>query len=187
MNLKKKVKQMEFATFLGVNQSTVSKAIAAGILTKGATAGQWIREWFSHLEETAAGRQSANGKGLDLIAERARLAKMQADKIQFEIDEKNRELIPMESIIEGITFIFGILRSRLLGLPNCLVSHGYVERQDFSKVMEVIRGFLTELSETKLPPDVCERMKEIDRRYRKKFARPVGASVSSKGRPNSGR
>ena len=184
MNLKKKATQMEFSTFLGVNQSTVSKAIAARILTKGATAEQWIREWFSHLEEIAAGRQSANGNSLDLIAERARLAKMQADKIQVELDEKFGELVPIENIILGITSTFSVLKSRLLGLPNYLVSRGYIEKPNFSKVTEKIRDFLIELSQMKMPANVREKMKKIDRQYAKKFDRPSGPPGTPKKRRN---
>jgi len=185
LNLKKKAKQMEFATFLEVNQSTVSKAIAAGILTKGATAEQWIREWFSHLEEIAAGRQSANGNSLDLVAERARLAKMQADKIQADLDEKFGELVPIEAIVVGLASTFSILKSRLFGLPNYLVSRGYIEKTTFSKVMEEIRGFLIELSQVRLPPNVRKKIKEINKQYARKFDRPSGRPVTTKKRHNT--
>jgi phage terminase Nu1 subunit (DNA packaging protein) len=51
--------------------------------------------YCAHLREVAAGRSSAKAQaaGLDLTAERARLSKLQADKVEIELAELRGEVV----------------------------------------------------------------------------------------------
>jgi phage terminase Nu1 subunit (DNA packaging protein) len=77
LDLDKQCSQSVFASVLGVNQSTVSRMIDSGVIGEGATLGEWIRGYFAHIREQAAGRLGSEVGGLDLVQERAALAREQ--------------------------------------------------------------------------------------------------------------
>lgn len=90
--------QAQFGELVGVSQPNVSALCSRGILTSGASAGIWLREYCGHLREIAAGREAAGD--LDLASERARLAKEQADKVAMQNAERRGELAPTYLIEE---------------------------------------------------------------------------------------
>lgn len=59
-----------------------------------------------------------DGELLDLNNERARLAKLQAQKVQLDLDERNGQLVDVEATGELIDKLFAGCRAHLLGLPN---------------------------------------------------------------------
>lgn len=73
------VTQAEFGADVGISQQAVSELIRAGVLMHGHSERQWLLAYCARLREQAAGRLSADGLGLDLVQERARLARLQAD------------------------------------------------------------------------------------------------------------
>ncbi|MDR1661226.1 MAG: hypothetical protein LBR95_02190 [Azoarcus sp.] len=89
--------QDEFGKLVGITQPAVSDLVKRGILT-GKNAREWILQYCQHLREIAAGRASKNGDGLDLVAERARLAKAQADAQEMKNLVERRQLIPADEI-----------------------------------------------------------------------------------------
>ena len=88
--------QVEIATKLGINASTFKDLVARGVVeTRGQ--GQYnyeevSKQYLDHLREVAAGRFSGN---LELGAERARLAKEQADAKEMENAIERGELVAM--------------------------------------------------------------------------------------------
>lgn len=95
--------QAEFGELVDVSQQAVSDLIARGVLSAGATAQVWLREYTGHLREVAAGRQSAGGG--DLVAERTRLAKEQADRIALQNAITKRELVPTGVLVDLVSGI----------------------------------------------------------------------------------
>jgi phage terminase Nu1 subunit (DNA packaging protein) len=83
--------QAQFAELVGVSQQAISALVNRGILSSGDTGAQWLRVYCENLREQAAGRSSSCG-GLDLVQERARLAKEQADKVAMANSIERREL-----------------------------------------------------------------------------------------------
>ncbi len=79
LDLDKPCSQSVFARVLRVNQSTVSRMLDAEIIEEGATLGDWIAGYFSHIREQAAGRLGSDVGGLDLVQERAALARSQRE------------------------------------------------------------------------------------------------------------
>lgn len=71
--------QAIFAGVIGVNQSTVSRMMEAGIIKEGEPLGRWIKGGYEHLREQAAGRLGSEIGGLDLVQERAALARSQRE------------------------------------------------------------------------------------------------------------
>lgn len=112
---------------VGISQPAVSELLSRGVLTDGATAGVWLREYCANLREVAAGRLASGD--LDLATERARLAKEQADKIALQNAVTRKELAPVYLIEEVLakagSRVAGILdaipgqvRRRIPGLPS---------------------------------------------------------------------
>lgn len=102
-DLARPVTQAEFGQLVDITQQAVSDLFARGVLTPGASAQAWLHEYTRHLREIAAGRQSAGGG--DLVAERTRLAKEQADRIALQNAITKRELVPAGVLVELVSGI----------------------------------------------------------------------------------
>ncbi|AXK39630.1 terminase small subunit [Crenobacter cavernae] len=85
--------QAEFGQLVGISQPAVSDLISRGILAQGAYLSDWLLSYCAHIREQAAGRASSGD--LDLVQERARLAKEQADKVAMLNARLRRELAPV--------------------------------------------------------------------------------------------
>jgi phage terminase Nu1 subunit (DNA packaging protein) len=87
--------------------------VQAGVIPDDAPVGVQLAALFGHLREQAAGRASAGE--LDLVSERARLAKEQADRVAMENARMRRELAPvalLETVLAQIgRQIAGILEA----------------------------------------------------------------------------
>jgi len=73
--------------------------------------------YLQHLRETAAGRASASGDGLDLVEERAKLAAAQREKLEMANAVTRGELITTGEFHTLVTSAFSRVRSKLLALP----------------------------------------------------------------------
>ncbi|MBI5270136.1 MAG: hypothetical protein HY856_10725 [Burkholderiales bacterium] len=77
MDLAKPLTQAAFGDLIGVSQQAVSDLVTRGVLNHGAPAGEWLAAYCDRLREQAAGRIGADAGGLDLVQERAALAREQ--------------------------------------------------------------------------------------------------------------
>ena len=77
--------------------------------------------YIRHLRETAAGRAAGPGAD-DLTAERARLAREQADHFALKNASLRLELLPRSDITRAVTAAFQIVRDRLTALPTRLAA-----------------------------------------------------------------
>lgn len=119
INLDAKMRQAEFAGLVGISQPAVSSLVARGILVAGMTGRQMLLAYCGHLRETAAGRASEE-EGLDLIAERARLAKEQADRIALQNEVTRRELAPVHLIEQVLSQAGARVSGILEAIPGML-------------------------------------------------------------------
>lgn len=71
------ISQAEFAEMVGVSEARVSQLIGEGVITRGDTAAQWLVGYCERLRDQAAGRAGSEVGGLDLVQERAALARSQ--------------------------------------------------------------------------------------------------------------
>lgn len=106
--------QADFGKLVGISQPAVSGLISRGILSPGSTLQEWLHGYCDHLREMAAGRASGGG-GLDLVQERARQAKEQADRIAMQNAVTRKEHAPvwlLEMTLASVSRqIVGILES----------------------------------------------------------------------------
>lgn len=97
---------------VGISQPAVSDLIKRDVIKENSPAGVWLLDYCAHLREQAAGRMGTDTT-LDLVTERARLAKEQADKVAFQNAIKRGELSPTvlleEVLAKGANQINGIL------------------------------------------------------------------------------
>lgn len=77
-----------------------------------------VREqYLEHIRGVAAGRTSGPD-GLDLTAERARVAKEQADQLEMKNARDRGELLPRDDVHLAVTDAFTRVRAKLLALPS---------------------------------------------------------------------
>lgn len=86
------ITQQQFGHLVGIAQPTVSDWCRRGLLREGGTAGEWLRSYCDRLREMASGRGGDDGPAL--VAERARLAREQADKVAMQNAVTRSELAP---------------------------------------------------------------------------------------------
>ena len=110
----------EVAAHLQMDLGTLKKFIDRGVVTrqeKGKYDYDQVRkEYILHIREVAAGRFKAGE--LDLQAERARLAKEQADSKEMENAIERGDLVYIESVAKQIEGQLTKVRTKLLAIPT---------------------------------------------------------------------
>ena len=71
------VSQAEFAAMIGVSEARASQLVSEGVIVRGDTAHEWLVAYCERLRDQAAGRLGEGAGGLDLVQERAALAREQ--------------------------------------------------------------------------------------------------------------
>lgn len=94
-DLSKPTTQTAFGKMVGISQPAVSDLIKRQVIYEGGALGDWLKSYCSHLREQAAGRIGNSVGDLDLVTERARLAKEQADKIAMANAVMRKEYAPV--------------------------------------------------------------------------------------------
>lgn len=75
--LDQQVTQAEFAEMVGLSEARVSQLLSDGVMRRGESAHRWLVAYCERLRDQAAGRASGELGGLDLVQERAALAREQ--------------------------------------------------------------------------------------------------------------
>ena len=118
--------QTEVAVHLDLSQSAVSQMVTGGILPAPAGRGgldlaACRLAYVRHLREVAAGRQpAAPGDGLDIIGERARLTKEQADSLAMKNDLARGQVVLVADAARIVGESCAAVRTSLLALPSNL-------------------------------------------------------------------
>ncbi len=116
-SLQSTVTQKVFGEIVGISQPAVSDLIKRGVLTEGDAVKNWLVSYCSHLREQAAGRAGSDGS-LDLVSERARLAKEQADKVAFQNAITRNQLAPVELLEEVLAKAAGRINGIFDAIPG---------------------------------------------------------------------
>ena len=117
----------KFAAIVGTSETNIAAWRRRGKLPKNGTYADWIIAYCDHLRERAqlngpsanlaAKGDKAGTDDLDLAAERARLAKMQADKIEMENAVRRGELVEVDILRTVLADVAGQLSSALESIP----------------------------------------------------------------------
>jgi len=118
IDLQQQITQQEFGQLVGVAQQTVSEMLARGVINQGGTAHEWLQSYCAHLREVAAGR-AAEG-GVDLAHERALLARAQRERIEVQLAEKRRELVPAYLLEEVLAKTAARIAAIFDGIPGAI-------------------------------------------------------------------
>lgn len=113
-----RVRQADFADMVGVTQPVVSGLVTAGILAQDGTAGEWLLAYCYRLREQAAGRSSDGG--LDLVQERAGLAREQRISQELKNGVTKREYAPVALLSEILASASQSVADQLNALPGTL-------------------------------------------------------------------
>ena len=100
MDLSGAVTQQQFGELVGVSQQAVSDLVARGVLTAGDTASGWLLSYCDHLREMAAGR--GGDDGVNLVRERALLAREQRIRVAIQNAEKKGQLAPVAALEQAL-------------------------------------------------------------------------------------
>ncbi len=122
------VSQSEFAQMIGVSEARVSQLVSEGVITRGDTAAGWLVAYCERLRDQAAGRMGET-YGLDLVQERAALAREQREGQAIKNAVARREYAPIgllsdvlgmasSAVVDRFDQLEGALRKACPDLPD---------------------------------------------------------------------
>ncbi len=140
------VKGAILARLLGVSEVTLSALARRGLVVKAGRRGfdleQSVRAYCQHLREQASGRK----QGDTPAAERARLAKAQADSVELRNAVRRGALVDAEAVATEWEGICRTIRAGMLRLPKRAAAHlPHLTSRDVSLLDAEIRALLIEL------------------------------------------
>jgi phage terminase Nu1 subunit (DNA packaging protein) len=119
-HLDEKISQAEFAQIIGVSEARVSQLVADRTIVRGDTAGEWIVAYCERLREQAAGRLGDEVGALDLVQERAALAREQRMAIEIKNALARGEFAPIALLAEVLANASQSVSERFEQLPGAL-------------------------------------------------------------------
>lgn len=108
--LDSRVTQADFAALVGVSQPRVAQMIDEGVLPREGTAGQWLTLYCERL------REQASGRGSELTAERAKLARAQREGQEIKNRVAQGEYAPVGLLGDVLSSASAAVVSRFDGL-----------------------------------------------------------------------
>lgn len=142
------VRAIELAEWLGVSERAVADYAHRGIITRSGRAvfplKESIRAVCHHFRETASARGATSG---GLTAQRERIAKGQADKLEMQNAATRREMLPAKMVADEWASILRLVRSRMLAAPSRIQQTlGHLSAHDLDIIDREIRDALEEVA-----------------------------------------
>ena len=127
--LQQPIAQAEFAELVGVSEARVSQLISEGVIVRGDTAQEWLVAYCERLRDQAAGRMGDGVGGLDLVQERAALAREQREGQAIKNAVARKEFAPVglladvlgmaaSAVVDRFDQLEGSLRKACPDLPD---------------------------------------------------------------------
>ena len=127
--LQQPIAQAEFAELVGVSEARVSQLISEGVIVRGDTAQEWLVAYCERLRDQAAGRMGDGVGGLDLVQERAALAREQREGQAIKNAVARKEFAPVglladvlgmaaSAVVDRFDQLEGALRKACPDLPD---------------------------------------------------------------------
>ena len=117
MDLNGKLSQEDFGRLVGISQQAVSNLAGRDLLDLSVSGHQALLTYCSHLRETAAGR--SGGGDLNLVDERAGLAREQKIRLALQNAETRKELVPVAILIA----VLAKAGAKISGLLEAIPGH----------------------------------------------------------------
>ena len=118
--LQQPIAQAEFAELVGVSEARVSQLISEGVIVRGDTAQEWLVAYCERLRDQAAGRMGDGVGGLDLVQERAALAREQREGQAIKNAVARREYAPVGLLADVLGRAGGAVVDRFDQLEGAL-------------------------------------------------------------------
>ena len=138
----------ELAAVLGISVRAIGGIENKGIARRDMPAGEWLRTYVEHLREVAAGRLPGDDD-VDLVHERALLARRQRERIELEMRERSGELVRCSDVISTWSGHINTAKQALLGLPAKaagLIAPANRRAEAEATLRKLVKETLTELS-----------------------------------------
>jgi len=113
------VPQADFAELIGVSEAKVSQMVSEGAIERGATCARWLAQYVARLREQAAGRMG-DGGDLDLVQERAGLAREQREHYRIKNSVAKAEFAPIGLLSDVLAVASAAVVDRFDALPGYL-------------------------------------------------------------------
>ena len=142
------VRAIELAEWLGVSERAVADYAQRGIITRTGRAvfplKESIRAVCHHFREAASARGASSG---GLTAQRERIAREQADKLEMQNAAARRELLPAKAVADEWASVLRMVQSRMLASPARIQQQlGHLSAHDVAVIDREMRDALEELS-----------------------------------------
>jgi terminase small subunit / prophage DNA-packing protein len=149
--------QAQIAAHLDLSTRRVKELVAEGVLQTGADLDQSRVSYIRHLRGNASGKHT--GATPTLADGRARLVKLQGDKVELELAELRGEVVRADDVARVMQAHVIAARSRLLALPSKLVALFSPDMRPQTLALSdgVIREALDELSSDEFIDEVRKR------------------------------
>lgn len=118
--MRQAISQAEFGAWVGVSEARVSQFMAEGVLTRGESGHEWLIAYCERMRDMAAGRASSELGGLDLVQERAALAREQRLGIAIKNAVARGEYAPISLLAEVLATASQSVSERFEQLPGLL-------------------------------------------------------------------
>ena len=105
--------QQQFATVVGVSEPRISQMVKDGQLPADGTIGDWLAAYITRLRDQAAGRMGDGANGLDLVQERAALARSQRERIDLQNAVARGQHAPIDMLRDVLAKTIAIMVSEL--------------------------------------------------------------------------
>jgi len=118
--MRQAISQAEFGAWVGISEARVSQLMAEGVLTRGETGHEWLMAYCERMRDIAAGRASSETGGLDLVQERAALAREQRLGIAIKNAVARGEYAPISLLAEVLATASQSVSERFEQLPGLM-------------------------------------------------------------------
>jgi phage terminase Nu1 subunit (DNA packaging protein) len=111
--------QAQFARLCNLSTRVVQDLAGRGILVysgRNLRMPDSLHRYLDNLRKSAQGRQGTDGS--DLISEKAKLTRMQAETAEITLKKARGELLDMHEVAEGWSRITSVVKSSVLGIPS---------------------------------------------------------------------
>ena len=153
-----------------LNRSDTAQKLNVSLTTlddwrrKGCPHTKTGKQVFFNLDDLNEWLNTRSGGELDYTQERAKLTRLQAEKVTLELEQQRGNLLPMELVIAAWQGHIANARAKMLALPpkaaaQAVGMESYLEVEQ--AITELIHEALDELSTDGLPKEHYKRVKSI--------------------------